>query len=1226
MRKTLPLAYYLNLAWNYAVSAASYTKKQKAKELLLTVAKFRSDSKRIGLYFFAVPAPSTKKSSERVFIMELTTKNFAIQDWIDFDAKGRAACPSCELDGKRGQKNLFVKADGKYWCYRGCTPEQIREVLGAPPPGQPINRNYALPPQTHNKKSVVPPSSAKPRTVPNKQALQALQRLLSVSAPFGQQALDWLIARGFNREMIQHYRLGLDRRWITLDENKPNSRECYWSISIYIPSEEPGQFYKKMRVAPWLVGDARPDYVGKWCQYGVPATIWFTYLPDDATETWFVEGEWDAMRLGWLARQHRAKVAICCSTTGCSTIPKPEQLNRLPGKVTIFFDRNDEPRTDGTLPGDEGAKKLALALGDRGLIALVPMPENCQVQGWDVSNALDAGYTWSDFETAAVAAVPPPQPISNRTQGQHSNTPNQTQPAATMSLRDLILDILNRHDNQSLRDIALMELARATGYAYRDIDKLAKSLAVEVDLQTDQVEAAKKLKELIKTRRTQLDLNRYLEPWFAATLIETAQAMPTAPEFLFTTLLAAAASRMGTAARVAVKISAKYTQPMVFWTAIVANSGSMKTPAQRVILDPLVALETQAYESYILETADYKAQTESRKRKKPDVDSQEESIKAPTRQRYLTKDITLETLQRIHGENPRGILYYRDELAGNIKARNQYRGGKGADEEAELDQWNGSAILYDRAEKSVCLPRSGISRTGGYQWEILANLMGDHKDFNGGFARWLFCAAKTPPRYLNLMQEEQDTGITEALTHLYIELEKIPEQDYLLSFEAKQLFETWQHQLVDAELAEDSVGLQLACPKVEAYTARLALWLHVVNAVLRGEKPSQVISGETMNKAIELAAYYLWQYRLIHTHNSPDSGLAALGLKIQKFTERVGQVTASKLKSGIRALKKTAIEQIRTLMQTLAENGYGRTIGVGSDMVYIPVAANNSPQAWDEPSEALENCQFVNSTVQKPVKTAINSVDAPRQSGCQLSTEPFLEQEQLPQASEREQLEPKVAKVDPPPGEGAFNSGIDWVAIASDSVVPVNEIDIIDTPLTLLSTVETGIQQVSQDSIDAIAANCAPVADGENAISNAAEMPTRLLSSLCAELAQQYLKVMAQVTNVEAAQEFCCSMQQLPPATQRDILVIAPVVMRERLVSLMAQVQLERWYNGQLIAYGSRVRDISALGVYSWAGFVVEIGDGNCVVVGDDGVVHLQVNICQLSVCQQPPAIKDSSS
>jgi Protein of unknown function (DUF3987) len=850
--------------------------------------------------------------------MEVTSKHFAIRDWLEFDAKGRAACPSCLQDGKRRQKNLFVNADGKYWCYRGCTPAEIRAALGASPPGQPTDRDNALPFRKPQQKSVAP---AKRCTVTHKQVQQSNKRLLYRQGTPRQQALAWLETRGFTHNMIQHYRLGLEQRWIILDENKPDVRECYWSICIYIPAEEAGQFYKKMRVAPWLEGNARPDYVGKWCQYGVPTTIWFTHLPEEAEATWYCEGEWDAMRLGWLARQQNAPIAVCCSTAGCNTVPKPEQLDRLPGTVTIFFDRNDEPRKDGTIPGDAGATKLALALAGRGRIAKVPMPEGCLVKGWDVSNALDAGYTWEDFQAAASSAQLPttelePQPEQNQDRNQNQDRKFDSASTA-MSLRDRILEILNRYDTPSLRDAALMDLARLSGYPYREVGRLAKSLAIEVDLQTDQVEAAQKLANLIKTQPAQLNLYRYLEPWFAEILTRTALAMPTAPEFLFTTLLPAAASRVGTAAKVVIKPSAKYAQPLVFWTAIVANSGSMKTPAQRVILDPLVALETAAYESYLQDKADYEAEQDASKGKKSSDKTLEEPSKPPTRKRYLTKDITLETLQRTHGENPRGLLYYRDELAANTKARNQYRGGHGADEEAELDQWNGSAILYDRAEKSVCLPHSAISRTGGYQWEVLAQLMGDHHDFNGNFARWLFCAAKTPPRYLRLLQEEQDTGISEALTRLYANLEKVPQQDYLLSYEAKQLLEMWQHQLVNAELAEDTFGLQVAFPKIEAYTARLALWLHIVNAVLRDEKPSQVVNGDTMERAIELAAYYLWQYRLIHTYNSPDAGLAALALKVQKFAERVGQATASALKSGIRTLRKMATDQIRQLMQTL---------------------------------------------------------------------------------------------------------------------------------------------------------------------------------------------------------------------------------------------------------------------------------------------------------------------
>ncbi|WP_347566172.1 DUF3987 domain-containing protein [Scytonema sp. UIC 10036] len=67
----------------------------------------------------------------------------------------------------------------------------------------------------------------------------------------------------------------------------------------------------------------------------------------------------------------------------------------------------------------------------------------------------------------------------------------------------------------------------------------------------------------------------------------------------------------------------------------------------------------------------------ARKNNKQNSGSPEELPTSPVRQRYLTKDIMLETLQRIHSENPRGLLYYRDELAGLFKTRDRYRGGLG---------------------------------------------------------------------------------------------------------------------------------------------------------------------------------------------------------------------------------------------------------------------------------------------------------------------------------------------------------------------------------------------------------------------------------------------------------------------------------------------------------------------------------------------------------------------
>src|SRR4028118_1030199 len=210
-------------------------------------------------------------------------------------------------------------------------------------------------------------------------------------------ALAWLQQRGITREMVKRYRLGLEKRVVTPDRSKPDSKEEYWAIAIFIPvPDRPGRFYVKKRVAPWLTADQRPEYLDKWSQFGLPATIWFTHNPQDATGTFFTEGEWDAILLGELARQRGEKVAVACSTSGAGTVPKQEQLDKLPGKVvTIFYDRDEA--------GEKGAQKLAAALGERGWIGSVPMSDDCEVKGWDVSNAIQAGYGWEDFEAADLA-------------------------------------------------------------------------------------------------------------------------------------------------------------------------------------------------------------------------------------------------------------------------------------------------------------------------------------------------------------------------------------------------------------------------------------------------------------------------------------------------------------------------------------------------------------------------------------------------------------------------------------------------------------------------------------------------------------------------------------------------------------------------------------------------------------------------------------------------------
>jgi len=251
---------------------------------------------------------------------------------------------------------------------------------------------------------------------------------------------------------------------------------------------------------------------------------------------------------------------------------------------------------------------------------------------------------------------------------------------------------------------------------------------------------------------------------------------------------------------------------------------------------------------------------------------------------------------------------------------------------------------YDRGDVRLYLRRVAFNKTGTYQWDTLARLMSDQVDFisSGYLARFLLCSiVDAPERKLDLFSESSGDSLFSELRSLYRSLENQPVRDYLLSREAKILFQAFNHSLVAAEIHESHFGLDLVYAKIESYAARLALWLHIVNAVVVGEQPAPIISGETMQAAIELAAFYLWQHKLIYAHNAPTQKLDGILLKAQtcalKLWAQGKPLTSSFAKTRINSLKSWATAKIRDkVFRVLALAGFGRTEGQGEKLVYIP--------------------------------------------------------------------------------------------------------------------------------------------------------------------------------------------------------------------------------------------------------------------------------------------------
>ncbi len=318
-----------------------------------------------------------RKSTEEI-------KPFVISEHVEFDAKGRALCPSCSPDYKNKSKTLSLVpgTDGAYKCFRGCEPKDIREALGQP------------------KAQIIPTALTKVKpqqkvTVDEEQIKQNCLDILSLTKKVSIDALQWLENRGIGTDLIKRYRLGLTRCRV-------GSKMTY-AVTIPIPDGK-GEFYQKKRKAPWDKEiQKHPEYKA-WGQYKIPNIVYFTLKPIEAKETWLTEGQWDAIKLAELVEKHTNEVAIACFSSNCMSEPSKSELDRLPGRVTIFYDRNDKPDKKGKRPGEEGAKKIASALGDRARIANVPMPDDCKVKGWDVSDAINHGFVFESFERAATEA------------------------------------------------------------------------------------------------------------------------------------------------------------------------------------------------------------------------------------------------------------------------------------------------------------------------------------------------------------------------------------------------------------------------------------------------------------------------------------------------------------------------------------------------------------------------------------------------------------------------------------------------------------------------------------------------------------------------------------------------------------------------------------------------------------------------------------------------------
>ncbi len=335
---------------------------------------------------------------------------------------------------------------------------------------------------------------------------------------------------------------------------------------------------------------------------------------------------------------------------------------------------------------------------------------------------------------------------------------------------------------------------------------------------------------------------------------EAAKAIGCDASYIVLPLLSGLASAIGNTHRIALKRG--WTEPAIVWTAIVGESGTMKTPAFKLAMKAIRKAQADAFKEYEAARAEweaqqlrYEAELTGWKRQAAkghgDAGDPPEKPAPPIARRFIVSDTTTEALAPILLGNPRGVLLARDELAGWLGSFDRYaKAGKaGADSAHWLSMHNGEAMTIDRKTgipPTIHVPSASVSITGGIQPGILARALGQEHHESGMAARVLYAM---PPRKAKRWTEADVGANTEAAVAAVFDrlfgltMEVDPESADPLNPDLRPRLLTladdgkaaWvrfynEHAIEQAELSGD---LSAAWSKLEGYAARLALVVHL---------------------------------------------------------------------------------------------------------------------------------------------------------------------------------------------------------------------------------------------------------------------------------------------------------------------------------------------------------------------------------------------------------------
>lgn len=324
-------------------------------------------------------------------------------------------------------------------------------------------------------------------------------------------------------------------------------------------------------------------------------------------------------------------------------------------------------------------------------------------------------------------------------------------------------------------------------------------------------------------------------------IADAAEAASCPPDYIAGPVLAAASMLIGNARWVSPWPGWK--EPPVLWIGVVGDPSAGKSPGSDPTLDALRSIE-------IVLAADFEAAHREWATARESAccarDEWERAVKdackaaapapilpptavepqEPMRPRLIVADATPEALGVLLAAHDKGLLFFRDELAGWFGGFGRYS-GSGADRAFWIEAYGGRQFTIDRVKHPlpIIIPRLAIGVLGGVQPDRLADLL--HSPDDGLQARFLWSwPNKVPPR------RPRQSCDTEAALEAFRRLAELPlplgdddrPRPFLcpLTDSAAELFDDWRREHSGVQV---SGALASAYGKAPGHLLRLALVL-----------------------------------------------------------------------------------------------------------------------------------------------------------------------------------------------------------------------------------------------------------------------------------------------------------------------------------------------------------------------------------------------------------------